>query len=455
VFVVSVAFFGSLLGPALDGFFILDDFAWLDCALDSTSDLSHIFTFHISNFFRPFAHLVWMLVFLCFGPNAAAFHCFQVLLNALAVTLLAHLAWRLFDNRWLALLSALCFVLNPSYSEAVIWISGVSEPIHAVLVLLTLLAFHRYLTTTVTMPIRRWCYIASLVGFVLAHGAKESAVALLPLMVLLHLATALLRRVPRRSPFSTFRIYLPFALMELAYLAAQYMLQQQSYLVKDGIYDVGLHAIVVLGASTWHLLLLTWPPFAVGALNAALHLRRTETETARRAFQGGLILLGAVVVSIVPYSMFRVDVLASRYFYLPSMVVALAAAVTLHRLLARAGERAMLRSALGYLGLAALAGLAVLTMLKFDAAVHRYLHAARQTAAFVTGATQLPTDRPPVLIFQGLLQGQHLRGAMRAFHPAGPRVDFRSVTRDELRSRPEGTVWHYLGDGQFEKIDLD
>jgi hypothetical protein len=438
------------MGPALHGFFILDDFAWLDCALDATSDPSHLFTLHISNFFRPVAHLVWMVVFSVFGPHPAAFHCCQVLLHALAVTLLAHLAWRLFANRWLALLCALCFAFNPTYSEAVIWISGITEPAHAVLVLITLLLFHRYLTATRSST-RQWSYVAALLAFALAHGAKESAVALLPLMVLLYLGAALLDQVPHRPRL---RVYLPFALAELSYLASQLTLQQQSYLVQDGIYDIGLHAILVLAASAWHLLSLTWPPFAVGVLDAlCVRWRRAEPDTVRRLFLGGLILLGAVVVTIVPYSMFRVEVLASRYFYLPSMAVALAAAATLHGPLVRATRRSTLPVVLGLLGLAALAGVGIQTVRRFDAAVHRHMAAADQTGAFVAGATRLPADGP-VLVFQGLLQGQHLRGAMRVFHPAGPSVVFRDVTRDELRSRPDGMVWRYVGRGQFEELDL-
>lgn len=433
VLAAAAALSATLLGPALDGYFILDDFAWLDCARDSTRDLSHLLTLHISNFFRPVVHAVWALVLALWGPSPAAFHWAAVLSHALATTLLAHLVWRLFDDRGLALVCATCFLINPAYSEAVIWASGMTEPIAAATMLATLLAFRRLLVGQGPA----WLALAlTLGGFLLAHGAKESAVILLPLMGLLH-AGLVLRGAARR--ISSW-IYLPFVVLELVYLAAQYHLQQRSYLILEDHYAIGIHGLGSIAGSLWHLLHLTWPPFAAAALAAVV--QGVARRPSRRQVATAAVLLAAVAIPTLPYAMFRGGVLASRYFYLPSMALALASGLALLYLFRSR------RSAIQILGLVAGLGLALYGVRTVHVAVDRYLRAAHRTQRFVDAAARLPAGNGPVLVLDPLLRGQHLSSAMRQLHPAGERVRFREVTRKELpRLGAARPVWRYTGRG--------
>jgi hypothetical protein len=359
-----------------------------------------------------------------------------VLVHALATTLLAHLVWRLFNDRDLAVVCALCFLINPSYSEAVIWASGMTEPVVATAVLATLLAFRRLLVGEGRAGI---ALALTLGGFVLAHGAKESAVVLLPLMALLHAGLALRGEA---RPVSRW-IYLPFVVLELLYLVAQYHLQQRSYLVMEDRYAIGLHGLGSIGLSLWHLLRLSWPPFAAAALGALA--RRDPLRPSRRRIAAAALLLAAVTLPTVPYAMFRGGVLASRYFYLPSMALALGSALALLYLF-----RAR-RTAIQILGLLACLGLALHSVQTIRGAVHRYLETAHRTRRFVEAAARLPAPDGHVLVLDPLLRGQHLHGAMRQLRPDGARVRFREVTRKQPRHRPHEPVWRYTG-GRFVQV---
>lgn len=430
---LSVLFVGLvtgvvLVGPGLGGFFILDDFAWLDCAADALQHPAHLFTLHISNFFRPIAHGVWALGYSLFQLQPVPYHLMVLGLHTVVALLFAHLIWRLSSDRFLAFASTLCFFLNPAYSEAVIWISGVTEPIMAIAILATLIAFNRFLARREGL-----FFGVSLILFVLAHGTKESVVVLLPLLALLHLGLRL--HSSTRCPAW---IYLPFVLVTIAYLLLQYGIQQRSYLVIEGQYSVGLHALGGIARSLAHLLRLGWPPLVAALLGWLLQHRSLPRPT-RQHLAWAALLLAAVAVPMVPYAMFRGDALASRYYYLPSLGLALISGLALRTLL-RSGRRS-----LQVLGILSLAGLALHTSSSYGGAVERYLRVARQTEQFLHALRHLPrTGDAPVLLLDPLLHGQHLSGMVRLFLPVGsPRI--REVTRKELRGRPPGTVWRYEG----------
>ena len=428
-----------LVGPGLGGFFILDDFAWLDCAADALGHPAHLFTLHISNFFRPVAHGVWTLAHWLFGLEPGPYHLLVLGLHAIAAVLFAHLIWRLSADRFLAFACAVCFLLSPAYSEAVIWISGVTEPIAAIGILATLIAFHRFLTRREGL-----FYGLALLVFVLAHGTKESVVVLLPLLAMLHLGLWLRQPGTARG---SFWIYLPFALLGIAYLLLQYRIQQQSYLVIERQYTVGFHALGGIARSLAHLLRLGWPPLVAAILGWLLQHRALPRLTRKRLAWAAL-LLAAVVVPMIPYAMFRGDALASRYYYLPSLGLALASGLAL-RTLFRQRSRS-----LQVLGILSLAGLALHASWSYGGAVERYLRAARRTEQFVHALRHPPSHAgdAPVLLLDPLLHGQHLAGMVRLFLPDGsPRI--REVTREELRGRPPGTVWRY-GGGVLEPVDV-
>lgn len=149
----------------------------------------------VNPYYRPLTVTLFALTH-AVDPSARTHHLVNVLLHAIAVLLLAHLLARRVPPA-VAWIAAALFALHPIHTEAVTWISGAMAPLAAILCLVTLALFdvsrHR--------AGLRW-----LAGFTcwLALLSYEAAVAVLPLAVLMDGSS------PLRPPLaSTFRRLVP------------------------------------------------------------------------------------------------------------------------------------------------------------------------------------------------------------------------------------------------------
>lgn len=95
------------------------------------------------NYYRPL-FLCWLLFNnLLFGPNPHAFHVTSVAVH-LAATLLCYVVALLLTRRMsIAAIAALIFAVHPVHVESVAWISGVTDPLLALFVLGSFLAYLR------------------------------------------------------------------------------------------------------------------------------------------------------------------------------------------------------------------------------------------------------------------------------------------------------------------------
>lgn len=445
-FVVTLLITLLLYGRALAGYFIFDDFVWLECAAQSLNDPLHIFNLHISGFFRPLSHLVFGLLHAAGGDSPALFHGAAWVLHGLCAALMAHLVLRLYGDRWLAVFAALLFALNPLYEEVMLWVSAINEPVSSAMVLLTLIAWLRYLTVARRATLG---YALALLGFLLALAAKESAVSTVVLMGLLHLSLRLRNQLrTRRSAGRWLLVYLPFVVLLGAYLTGQLLMQRQNLLVTRGEYAVGVHALPRLARNLWHLLRFTWPPLAAAAL-CALCLPRAPASRAgggfapRALLQGWsrldrrqiLLLLAAVAALMLPYCMFRWALMASRYFYGPALVWALAAALCLRLCATRPGV------ACRVLALLALLGLVVHALSVSGKRTDLYLKTSNEVRTFVRAAAGVPAAPTPQPLVDGVLSGQHLDAALRLYHPSHSIV-FRAVKPGEIKAL-RGPLWRW------------
>lgn len=413
----------------LDSFFIFDDFVWLDCARQAQQDISQVFGLEISNFFRPVVHLYFAAMFAVFDAITPPFHVANFVANALCAALLAHLAYLLSEKRWAAWLAGLLFVVIPTYSEVLVWISAITEPVVTIFLLLSLIGWYHFLRTP-RRPVLRYTQV--LLTFLAALGSKESAVGLLPMMALLHMGLRCTGRARRVS----FWIYMPPVLMLVCYLVFQYGIQHQSYLIKTGIYDIGLHGVAVMGLSILHVLRDAWPPLAAAVVGA--FVTRTGWRAAWTRIPLALIFGGAMVTSLLPYAMFGGGHLTSRYYYLSSMVVALGGALLLTAVKKRG------RTAGWVLAAVALAGMLVNSYRASLDQVRRHTKIAEETSQFLAGTLDLPSLDTPIIIVDGRLEGQHLVGAMRLFRTHHPRVRFFSMKRNQLPPMwRSGSVWRW------------
>ena len=125
-------------------------------------------------YYRPI-FLVWLLInYSLFGLDSSWWH-FTTIAVHLAATLLLYVMARRLTGDWaVAGIAALVFGLHPVHVEAVAWVSGVTEPLLAVLILSSFLCYANWRNEDRSRPRPGWL-AASLTLYALALLEKETA----------------------------------------------------------------------------------------------------------------------------------------------------------------------------------------------------------------------------------------------------------------------------------------
>jgi hypothetical protein len=169
----------------LFSFFLSDDF-WLIAAVARHGPFG-AWTDRQSMFFRPLVSCSLFLDYLVWGLNPIGFHLTSVLLHSLNGCLAAWIAVTLLPRRRLAstvavaLTVGVCFILSPSHTESVSWISGRTDVLATVFFLASLLVYliadrHGHTRTRLA-----WC----LAFYACALLSKEQTIVL-PLVIAVH-----------------------------------------------------------------------------------------------------------------------------------------------------------------------------------------------------------------------------------------------------------------------------
>jgi tetratricopeptide (TPR) repeat protein len=165
----------------------------------------------LGNYYRP-VFLTWLLLnHTIFGLHPMFWHLTNILAHLGATALVYQLALRLTRAQKIAAMAALIFGVHPVHIESVAWISGVTEPLLALLMIPAFLAFLNYREKKGT----HWLAI-SVAWFAAALLAKETAVVLPGLVV------AYVLLCPdedwRRKFADAAKVVAPFAAITLVYL---------------------------------------------------------------------------------------------------------------------------------------------------------------------------------------------------------------------------------------------
>ena len=320
-----------------------------------------------TNYYRPMMTFTYLLLWKAFGELPSGYHLFNILLNALVVTLV-YLAGKALLKSWpIAAVAALLFAVHPIHTEPVAWIAGIPD-LEATLLFVA--AFHVY----IRKPKLRWtsqalvalCYLAALM-------AKEPALMLAPLLAYYEHFVR-----PGHETSSTgakLRQYLPTCLVGLGYLAVRSLLFGK-------LAPVLQHPQVTWPQATFsafalissYTRLLFWP----APLSAFHTFHATETFWAPSVLLGIAVVLGCLLsvayfhkrnprlsfcllwigLTLAPVLNVRwmaANVLTERYLYLPSVAFCWLVGYAANYLWARLGSRPNL--ALPAKGMLAAAGL--------------------------------------------------------------------------------------------------
>jgi hypothetical protein len=228
-----------------------------------------------------------------FGFSPTPFNLSSLLLHILNTWMLYLLSRRLGLARLPSALAAGFFAVQEGHQEAVIWYAAVHDLLVFFFAVATLLAWLRYCDTS------RWRHYALAFGcFLLALLSKESAVAVVPLLVLL-------APEPRRA----WKAALPFAVAAAGYFGLAWAGRSAHQHFGDGTFALTAPFWITLWNSTGRLLWI-WGLLALAAL--LVWRDRTWTRTLKIAAAWMLLFL-------LPYSFLTyMPRVPSRHTYLAS-----------------------------------------------------------------------------------------------------------------------------------------
>jgi Flp pilus assembly protein TadD len=291
----------------------------------------------LSSYYRPFQGLTYLVDYQLWGLAPAGFHLTATALHATTAVLLYRLGAVLFGDARAALAGALLFAVHPVHTEAVTYLAGRSDPLSALALLAALLAHVRGRTLLATA------------AFAAALLAREAAVGLVPLLVVVDLAVG-------RRPSA--RRLLPYVAILAVYLAVRVavvgatpvpvpadaiplwrraltMLPVVADYLRLLVVPTGLHMERLVPAATSPLepRVLASAALLIALVAAAIALRRRAWPV---AFAAGWFLVALLpVANLVPLATF----MAEHWLYVPSMGPFLAAGYGLSRLATPIGTR--------------------------------------------------------------------------------------------------------------------
>jgi hypothetical protein len=145
--------------------------------------------------YAPLNQIYYTSLYSLFGYNAAIFHTVSVLLHIINSILVFHFIKRILsfrtnenvdNNKLIAFITALLFVVHPVMVESVAWIAASKVPIYTIFYLLAILCYLKYRDGKKNKYLYLLCTTCF---FILSFGGKEQAVTLPVCLLLLDYTT--------------------------------------------------------------------------------------------------------------------------------------------------------------------------------------------------------------------------------------------------------------------------
>jgi tetratricopeptide (TPR) repeat protein len=289
----------------------------------------------VTNYYRPAMTFGYLLCYRLFGPLAYGYHLTSVVLHAAVVSLLFFVTRRISSNRGLAFGAAALFALHPIHTEAVDWISGVTELELALFFLATFWFFLEVARPggASSEPAK----LGMVICYVLALLSKEQAL-MLPLLAAVYehyfrddrSETRLWQKLSRYGVL--WLLALAYALFRMHFLGGFAPLLQRPRLSWP---EALLGAVALWGQYLWKLL---WParlcvyyefpanvwvlaPWMVAGLAALVLYALVFISGWRRARFAAfaLVWLAATLAPVLNARWMASNVFGERYLYLPSV----------------------------------------------------------------------------------------------------------------------------------------
>ncbi|MCX5680496.1 MAG: tetratricopeptide repeat protein [Candidatus Omnitrophica bacterium] len=179
----------GIYANAVGGTFVWDDQTLVvrNDATRSFSNIPYIFENEFTNManykgriYRPLQESSYMVDRFLYGLDASGFHITSIILQIGCTLALFYVVFSILGSRFIAFFSAMIFGLHPINTEAVTYISGRSDPLY---LLFLLLAFLMYIRSSIKRGLASVIYIsASLFFYACSLLSRETAV-IFPLLL--------------------------------------------------------------------------------------------------------------------------------------------------------------------------------------------------------------------------------------------------------------------------------
>lgn len=297
-------------------------------------------------FYRPISIFSYAVDYLIWGANPIGWHLTNLFLHianaALLWSVVEHIAGR-GGNRHSTVaggIVAILFAIRPSFPETVAWISGRTDELALLGLLISFLSYLR-----ANGQWGSW-YLLSLGGFLFALGSKEVGVTLPGGLMALHLAGAISSKAKNGEPRwlawtrQTVRGVGPFALVLMGYFAWRFLIFGTPFKVYQVVHPINLRDPAWLGAKLYALRIFLSQSLNTGFLaqcflfaTASLLLLSCfavwYSSSARRVWVFGTCWLIAELLPLAKQLFIAPTGEGMRLFYIPSAALAVLIAVPL------------------------------------------------------------------------------------------------------------------------------
>ena len=331
----------------INSWFLSDDFAQIGKVLGG--DLSVVWGKEHGGFFRPLFILSYLIDTKIWGARSFGFHLTNVVFHSLNAFLTYSLSLRTVEDlklttrtkTMISIGAGTLFLLHPSHTEAVVWISGRADVLATFFCLASLLSYIAYARSRRTSQLT-----ISLVCFAIALTAKESAICLPFLVIVLGLFTGPARKDGKtlRQFLAVMGIYFSILLVFVAvrsvyigslvggYGASQHLNFSPAWL-RDRLLEASVRSVLPVLPSPLSRFLfkplqsrafIFFSLACVGLVAALIMLRRRWYGPFDRQEQNRflLALVGLFLLALLPVVNLRLSLyqtLGERFLYLPSV----------------------------------------------------------------------------------------------------------------------------------------
>ncbi len=289
----------------------------------------------LTNYYRPVMTFGYLICYKIFGSAAYGFHLVNLILHIAVVSILFLVIRRMTSDRVIAFGAAALFAFHPIHTEAVAWISAVTELEVTFFFLVTFWFFLGVARAGGTSS--ELSKLATAGSYVLALLSKEQALTL-PLLAAIyeHFYRDDHAETTRRQKLARYGVLwllaVAYILFRIRFLGGFAPASQRPRLSWSG---ASISAIALLGQYLWKLLwplnlsayyvfpedlraLLPWTIGGFGALVLCLVLFR-ELWNGNRRTSFGLLWILATLAPVLNARWMARNVFAERYLYLPSV----------------------------------------------------------------------------------------------------------------------------------------